>query len=328
MSTTSPIRKVISITGATGFVGRRLADRHLALGDYVRILTRREEASCDSRHNLEVHCGDLNGDPDTLKRFAAGAEVLYHCAAELRDADRMHLVNVAGTRNLAEAASGRIGRWVQLSSVAIYGRQPAGFVTETTPAEESRPYPTTSTKLAAERIVREHAEKGAFDFSILRPCKIYGAGMPDASLRNLAAYIERGLFVFIGRKGASANYVHVDNVVEALLLCATHDAARNQAFNLCDGFAMEDLVAAMARILGKRRPRMRIPEWVARAISAAARRIMNGFPLNEERIDGLNSRAIYVSDAIVQQLGYRPVVSLEEGIRELMKTTMPMKAGG
>jgi nucleoside-diphosphate-sugar epimerase len=144
--------------------------------------------------------------------------------------------------------------------------------------------------------------------------------MPDASLRNLAGYIGRGLFFFIGKKGASANYVHVDNVVEALLLCATHEAARNQAFNLCDGFTMEELVAAIARSLGCRVPRMRMPEQMVRTISRVAGRLMGGFPLSEERIAGLTNRTVYAADAIREQLGYRPPVSLEEGIAELLGT--------
>ena len=271
-----------------------------------------------TQQGATVFCGDLNGDRGDLERFVTGADILYHCAAELRDPGRMHLVNVVGTRNLAEAAANRIRHWVQLSSVAIYGRQPAGQVTESTPPEERNTYPTSLTKLEAEKIVREYSGKGGFSFSILRPCKIYGADMPDASLRSMARYIERGLFFFIGQRGASANYVHVDNVIEALLLCATHEAARNRAFNLCDGFTMEDMVAAIARSLGRPAPRMRIPEWMARSISRAAARFIDGFPLNEERIAGLTNRTIYATDAIRQHLGYCPVVSLEEGIVELI----------
>lgn len=314
----SDSRRVIAITGASGFVGRRLVQRHLARGDSVRILSRKPASESAAQQGATVFCGDLNGDKEDLERFVTGADILYHCAAELRDAGRMHLVNVVGTKNLAEAAANRIRHWVQLSSVAIYGRQPAGPVTESTPPEERNTYPTSLTKLEAEKIVREYSGKGGFSFSILRPCKIYGADMPDASLRSMAGYVGRGLFFFIGQPGASANYVHVDNVVEALLLCATHEAARNQAFNLCDGFTMEELVAAIARSLGRPAPRMRIPEWMARALSRAAARFIDGFPLNEERIAGLTNRTIYATDAIRQHLGYRPVVSLEEGIVELM----------
>ncbi len=165
----SGIQRVIAITGATGFVGRRLVERHLALRDTVRVLSRGDAATIGLREGVTVCHGDLNGDQDALIAFAAGADILYHCAAELRDPDRMHLVNVVGTRNLAEAAANRICRWVQLSSVAIYGRQPAGPVTESALPDECNTYPTSLTKLEAEKIVREYSGKGGFSYSILRP---------------------------------------------------------------------------------------------------------------------------------------------------------------
>lgn len=311
------VRRVVAITGASGFVGRRLVQRHLAKGDSVRILTRAPASDIALPKGVTACRGDLTGERGDLEKFVAGADVLYHCAAELHDSDRMHFVNVFGTGNLAEAAANRIRHWVQLSSVAIYGRQPAGRVSESTPPDERNTYPTSLTKLAAEKVVREYAGKGGFSFSILRPCKIYGADMSDASLRSLAAYVRRGLFFFIGQPGVSANYVHVDNVIEALLLCATHDAARNRAFNLCDGFTMEEMVAAIADKLGCAMPRMRIPEWAARAIARLGGGLTGSFPLNEERIAGLTNRTQYATDAI-KQLGYRSVASLERGIGDLL----------
>ena len=275
---------------------------------------------------LTVHRGELNGDPDELRRFVSDADVLYHCAAELHDPGSMHLVNVGGTRSLAEAASGRIGRWVQLSSVAVYGRQPAGEVSESTLPDARNTFPTSLTKLESEKIVKGYAASGAFTCTILRPCKIYGKDMPDAALRNLAGYIRRGLFFFIGKPGAAANYVHVDNVVDALLLCATHEAALNRAFNMCDGFTMEELVAALAQHIGCPVPRVRVPEWLARAIAELGCRLSDRFPLNDERIAGLTNRTIYSTDAIRQHLGYRPKVSLQDGVAELVRAMQKTRA--
>jgi nucleoside-diphosphate-sugar epimerase len=319
-------RRVVAITGATGFVGRRLANRHLDLGDSVRILTRNDALQGVLPEGSIICRGNLNGDPVALKKFVADADILYHCAAELRDPGRMQLVNVAGTRNLAEAAAGRVRHWVQLSSVAVYGRQPAGMVCEATPANEANTYATSLTKLESERVVMGYAASGAFTCTILRPCKIYGKDMPDAALRNLAGYIRRGLFFFVGKPGAAANYVHVDNVVDALLLCATHEAAPNRAFNVCDGFTMEELVAVLAHNMGCPVPRARVSEWLARVIAELGCRLSARFPLNEVRIAGLTNRTIYSTDAIRQQLGYRTRVSLEDGVAELVRAMQQTRA--
>ena len=318
MSGGHSLTRIVAVTGGTGFVGRRLVKRHLGMGDRVRVLSRKRSEDSRLPSGTEVFCGDLTGDVNALEGFVDGADVLYHCAAELyAEKDMMH-VNAEGTRNLAVAAACRIKRWVQLSSVAVYGRQPPGIVTESTPTGTCDNYPTTLSKLEAERIVAEYAVSGGYEYSILRPCKIYGAGMRDDSLRRMADYVKRRLFFFIGKPGASANYVHVDNVVEALILCAADPAARNRAFNLCDGFTLEQLLNAIANEIGCPVPGRRLPQKLVDILSAAARLLLPGFPLTPERIAGLTSRTVYSAEAIRALLGYTPVMSLEQGMAELL----------
>lgn len=74
---------IVAITGATGSVGKKLVHKHLAAGDTVRALSRRPAHGLPS--NVEVHSGGLTGDAAALERFVEDADVLYHCAAELRD---------------------------------------------------------------------------------------------------------------------------------------------------------------------------------------------------------------------------------------------------
>lgn len=110
---------VVGITGASGFVGSALLRRHVDAGDVVRCLSRRPKAV--SHSGVQVFEGNLERPDDALARFSDGLDVLYHCAAEVRDVRRMQAVNVEGVRALLRAAAGRIGRWVQLSSVGVYG---------------------------------------------------------------------------------------------------------------------------------------------------------------------------------------------------------------
>ena len=310
--------RTVAITGATGFVGSHLLRRHLAVGDRVRIFTRQDISSSDFAGPVTVFRGDLCEQSDVLRDFLDGVDVLYHCAAELRDISRMFATNIIGTRNLAEAAENNIGHWVQLSSVAIYGRQPDGLVYEGTNPNLHDRFATTESKLEAEKLVVNSAHVGGFTYAILRPCKIYGAGMPDDSLRNVVKYIGKGFFFFIGKKGAPANYVHVENVVEALFLCGVHEAARNHAFNICDAFTVEELVFAIARALGRPPPKLRVPKKVAMMWVRLAGRFFHNFPLTEDRVVGLTSRAIYCTEAIRGRLGYSPVVPLEDGILDMV----------
>jgi nucleoside-diphosphate-sugar epimerase len=307
---------VVAATGGTGFVGNRLVRRHLAAGDRVRVLTRRAAGSASLPDAVSLYRGDLTDGAHALKPFVDGADVLYHCAAELRDESRMHAVHVHGTRNLVEAAEQRIGRLVLLSSVGVYGRTPGGFVAEDSPLRPEGAYETT--KGEAERVVREAAVHGTMKCSILRPSKVFGPEMRPQDLYQLIAVIDRGWFFFIGEAGAVANYAHVDNVVEGLLCCATLPQAVGGIYNLSDWRPLEEFIAIIAAALGRRAPALRIPETAARWMARLLKPIP-GFPLTESRIAGLVNRTIYVNARIERELGYAHSVTMEEGLRQMVQ---------
>ena len=305
---------IICITGATGFIGQRLALRHLALGDSVRIFSRRSVAESGLPKSLEWYGGDLAGD-DSLVSFVRGADVLYHCAGEIRDPSKMEALHITGTHRLAAVASGVIGRWVQLSSVGVYGPVHSGFITDRSKINPIGPYEIT--KERSDQIVVDAANKGGFSYSILRPSNVYGPRMTNQSLFNLIAMIHRGLFFFIGKPGASANYIYVDNVVEALINCGALDSAKGKIFNLSDYSTLEHLVEIISMALGCNFPKLRVPEPVA-SIAAKSLGWIPGFPLTQSRVNSLVNRSIYPITSIQQDLDYQHVVSMEDGIRELV----------
>lgn len=300
----------VAITGATGMIGRRLVREHLERGDRVRILTR---GGRDMPPGVEVCVGDLSQSlPDG---FPGTADVLYHCAAELRDPAKMTGTNVQGTRLLAEVAKGKIGRWVQLSSVGVYGSRGEGVITEDT---ELRPFNAYErSKAASDMQVREYADNGSFDLVILRPSTVFGSGMTNKSLYHLAEAVRRRIFFFVGPQGASANYVHVDNVVAALVLCANHPSARGRVYNLSDWLTIEDFIVGISRVLNAPAPRIRLPLQPVRILAAIAGAIPRS-PLTAGRIDALTQRVRYPCDRIVRELGYAPRMSMENGLRELL----------
>lgn len=305
---------LVAITGGTGFIGKGLVLRHLARGDAVRVLSRKPPAQSGLPAAAQHWQGDLAGSAD-LRPFVDGADTLYHCAGEVRNTSLMQMMHVDGTRKLINAAAGRIGRWVQLSSVGAYGRQRAGTV-----AEESALAPCDAyeaTKVESDALVAGGAADGAFEHVILRPSIVYGAEMSNRSLFGLISMIQRRLFFFIGKPGASANYVHVDNVVEALMLCASSPRAPGRIYNLSDHRSMEQFVAAIATGLDMRMPRMRLPEAPARLLAKLAG-VFPGFPLTQARIDALTNRACYPSTRIERELGYQHAVSMESGLLELV----------
>lgn len=299
---------IVAITGGRGFVGRHLAALHLAAGDTVRLLSR--GGSGKSAEAIELHRGDLGAPEPDLTEFAAGADVVYHCAAELFDESRMQRVNVEGTRALIEAAAGRAGRLVYLSSVGVYGQPRQGEIGEDTAASPHNEYERS--KAEAEQQVRAAGEQ--LPWVILRPSKIIGVGTHDAALYQLMRLMRRGLVFHIGAPGASANYIAVENVAAALMRCGSHAKAPGQAFNLSDWRSYEAFFDALADALGSRRPRLRLPASLARLIA-----LVPFQPLTRARIDGLTDRCRYPIARIENMLGYRHKVSIEQCLAAMVK---------
>ena len=76
---------IVDAVGGTGFIGKRLIARHVARGGEVRYLTRREAQG--GIRGAIAHMGSLGPSIKKLRKFVGGADVLYHCAAELRNDD-------------------------------------------------------------------------------------------------------------------------------------------------------------------------------------------------------------------------------------------------
>ena len=314
----------ISITGANGFVGKQLCSELLALGHELTLLSRHEpQAQPAGTRYLR---GDLSDPECPLAALVADCEIIYHCAGEIRDTNKMRAVHVDACQRLLDATlaeatnSGREIHWVQLSSVGVYG-PPSGAanaertVTETSPINPLGEYETT--KAAADELLLRAARPGRLSYTIVRPSIVFGRGMPNQSLRALGDAVRRRLFFYIGRPGATATYVHVDDLVDLLLLCATDPAARNEIFNLSNDCALDEMVSAMAAAMAVAPPRRRLPEAPVRLLARLASGIA-GVPLTPQRIDALVSRTRYPCHKARERLGFQPRRPVPESIAEVL----------
>lgn len=307
---------IVAITGGTGFIGKKLVSRLIERGDTVRLLTR-SSATVGTSALLEIHeCDLLTVGANELSAMLDGADVLYHCAGQLKDVHAMRPLHVEATRKLAEAASWHVSHWVQLSSVGVYGPVTQSVITEDSALDPVGEYEIT--KAESDQIVVDAAQKGGFSYSILRPSNVFGAGMTNQSLFGMIAMIKRGLFFYIGKPGASANYIHVNNVIDGLVRCGTMRLAQGRIYNLSDHCTIEHFVDVIADALGCASPWLRIPKSIAYLTGITLGKL-SGFPLTRSRVDALVNRSIYPISRIQQELGYHHVISMEDGLRELVK---------
>ena len=298
----------VAITGGTGFIGSALVEAHLRRGDRVRVLTRKSGTQPDGAILFE---GDLATSIPIA--FTDGVDIVYHIAAEMTDAARMEVVNVKGTQRLLDAAMGRCGRWVQLSSVGVYGAPTHGAdITELT-----KPTPTNAyevSKLSSDRAVELTCAAAGCDWAILRPSNVIGASMRNQSAFALVRSIIAGHFAFIGSRDAISTYIHVDDVVVALRLMA--NAPTGSIVNVSSDCPWTLLVRRVCERVNCRRPRVRIPLPLARLL-ARTMGALPGFPLTPSRVESIARVGGYPDTHARNLLGYRPGRPMPEGFDEV-----------
>jgi nucleoside-diphosphate-sugar epimerase len=234
----------------------------------------------------------------------------------------MHKTNVLGTQNLLTAV-GRVSdsltrlRWVQLSSTGVYGSKPTHNVDEDTALNPMNPYEVS--KAAADDLVYAAMATQQLQGVLLRPSNVYGVDMPNQSLFQLINMIKRGWFFFIGQRGAMVNYIQVDNVVDALVLCGTATLPANgQTYIVSDCCTLKSLVDMIAAALGMPAPKKRLPEALVRLVARVGD-FLPRFPLRSSRVDALTYQHVYKTDKIESELGYRHTISMTAGISELVR---------
>ncbi len=219
----------IIVTGAGGFVGRRLVDRLVARGDAVTGIGRGEQPA-DWPKDARWVRADLN-DAASYENALSGADCVIHLAAitgKARPA-AYRRGNVEATRALAEAsARAGVKRIVFVSSIA------AAFA-------DRRHYPYAESKIAAEAVVREVP----MPWVIVRPTMVLGPGSPiEDSLARLARFPVSPVF---GDGRRQVEPVDVDDVADFLDALAHAPDVAGETIELGGGarFDMRDLYARL-----------------------------------------------------------------------------------
>lgn len=309
-----------AVTGAGGSLGRALIRRLAASGWSVTGLVRRErDAAALGQLGATAVLGDVR-EAASLTRLVAGAQVVFHLAAWMGRPAKGELaraVNVEGTRQVVQAAAAaRARRVVLASSIAVYGPVREGVITEARPPwSVGDPY--GDSKVQAERVARDEAERLGLELVILRPTMIYGPASPSWTVIPFQA-VQRGLPVIIGDGNDLLDAVYVDDVASAFALAGQVPEAAGEAFNIGGTVVTwNDFMGAYARMAGTK-PR-RIPAslaWAgARAVATLTRPLLGRPAVIPEMLGVMTSRATFPSDKARQILGYAPQVDLAEGMR-------------
>jgi uncharacterized protein YbjT (DUF2867 family) len=227
-------RRVLAMTGATGFVGGATLRHAVAAGWHVRALTRRAQ---EARDDVTWIAGAL-GDKDSLAELVAGSDVVLHIAGVVNVPTRADFEagNATATRNVVEAARGAgAARFVHVSSLAA--REPGlsnyGW-----------------SKERAEKIV----EESGLDWTIVRPPAVFGPG--DTEMLDLFRMARRGIaLVPPGRMSA----IYVDELARLLVaVAADRDISIGAIYEPDDGTPSGWSYRGFAQAVGRAVERARV----------------------------------------------------------------------
>ena len=304
---------LIAVTGSTGFIGSSIIKACINAGYRVRVLTR-NQVSHALIDDVETHTGDLL-TTDDWSAFVFGVDIIIHTAAELSNPDTMEAINFLAPKKMSEAADlAGVKLWIQLSSVGVYGNVKAGLVNENNVENPQNLYEIT--KWRFDDWLKNTRNRRKMFFCILRPSNVYGPEMLNQSLYRLMKNIKNRRFVFLGNSGASANYVHVEDLVKAIMLCMTNPIVYNNTYIVSVWAPIESMIAGLSEGLKANKPILRIPEFLARFLATVLKSFPE-WPLTDSRIDALTKRVRYDTAKIEDQLGWSASITIETGMRML-----------
>ena len=309
------------VTGATGFTGAALCRRLIADGWDVTAFVRESPRVAPIRE-LGVACVEVDiTSAESVGKAMKPVDCVFHIAALFRteesDREMFRRVNVDSVDHVARAARETgVGRLVHCSTVGVQGQ------IDDPPADESyRPRPNDhyqSTKWEGEQIAQRHIQDG-LPGVIVRPAGIYGPG--DMRFLKLFKAIERGVFVMIGSGRTLYHLTYIDDLVDGFMLAAEKPEALGEVFTIAGPryTTIQEMADTVARILGKKPPRLRVPLWpvqmAAVACEAVCKPLKINPPLYPRRVEFFAMDRAFTTDKARRMLGYRPQFDLEEGLR-------------
>lgn len=316
------------VTGASGFVGGALARSLLGDGWTVRALARSEDSAgkIEQLGGEPVH-GDLD-DPEAIAAGAEGCEHAFHAAAiaaEWGKREEFVAANVTGTIHALDgSAKAGVRRFVHVGTEAALLRgEPLVNVDESAPLQPNSQVHYTATKAMAEKRVLD-ASRDGFETVVVRPRFVWGPG-DQTVLPSLIDAVRSGRFAWIGNGRHLTSTTHIENCVHGLRLGAEKGRA-GRCYFVTDGepVVFREFVSALLRTAGVEPPERSIPPQLAGALARTGETLWNAVPFLPGR-PPVTRLAVWLSSLETtidisrarRELGYEPVVSIEEGLAEL-----------
>jgi nucleoside-diphosphate-sugar epimerase len=314
----------VLITGATGFIGSRLALRARAQGHAVVAAGRRLSEALRAQFaaaEIDVRLGDVT-DAAYVDQIMPGITHVCHLAAAWQEVgvsdDYFRKVTVEGAKNVADAAvKHRVSKLVHCSTSGVHSRTSGAVVSETSPIEVVNSYEIA--KIEAERMLFASATATGLPTIVLRPADGYGPG--DMRLLKLFRAVAKQRFPLIGSGAGHRHMIFIDDICDAFLAACVAPAPEPQAFLLAgpEVVTLKELVQRLARVLGVAKYGFQLPLAPMRVLAAITEDVCGVLkvspPLYRRRLDFYTVDVQYDIRKSRDLLGWAPKIGLDAGLR-------------
>jgi nucleoside-diphosphate-sugar epimerase len=320
-------QSTVFLTGGSGTIGRKIL---ATLNEHqipAKALARSEgSARIVERLGAEAVAGDLL-DPDALLKSMQGAHYLIHAAADTSHgiaSTKQDEVNLQGARNVYTAATkAGVRRAVHISSESVLlNGQALKNANETIPIPNTFAGGYSRTKAVSEKIALEYSTP-RLEVVVVRPRFVWGLGDTTA-LPQLIEAAESGKLAWIGGGRYRTSTTHLANVVEGVLLALKRGVA-GEVYFISDGEPVEfrDFITRMLETQGVNVPQKEVPRWLVKIVARlgdSITKISRGklsVPMSWQEFATLGVEVTLNIDKARNELGYEPVITVEEGLFEL-----------
>jgi nucleoside-diphosphate-sugar epimerase len=308
--------KKILVTGATGFLGGGFVKRFSTLPETLVLAPIRNLNGKLPDSVEKTHISNIDQSTEWTQSLA-GVSVVVHSAARVhvmhedpvQSLEKFRATNVEGTLNLArQAIQAGVKRFIFISSIKVNGEATvpgSAFSADDLP-QPSDPYGIS--KFEAEQQLIQLASTGAIEVVIIRPVLIYGAGV-GANFQQMMRWLVKGFPLPFGAVDNLRSLVSLDNVVDLVTTCIDHPQAANQVFLVSDDedVSTTQLMQRLITYLGVKTWLVPIPVGVLVSLAGLlGRRATAQRLLGSLQVDIKKTKLV---------LGWRPSVSLEEGLK-------------
>jgi len=304
--------KRVLLTGAGGFIGSHLAEALVARGcklrAFVRYNSRSECGWIDTfphriRRQIEIYAGDLK-DQNAVRRSMRDCQVVFHLGAligipysYIHPRDYLQ-TNIAGTTNILMACLDlSVLRLVHVSTSEVYGTAQYVPMDENHPKVAQSPY--SASKIAADMMAESFYCSYGLPIVTIRPFNTFGPRQsPRAVIPTMVSQGLNDSEISLGDITPTRDFTYVTDTVEGIIKGAETESIKGETINLGSGseISIENLAKKVAKLLG-----------LELNLKQDSKRIR---PEESEvkRLLSDNSKA-------QRLLGWKPVVSLEEGLQ-------------